>query len=126
MEKDEKIIKELGSHPDDYLYTVEKSFFLKTVDGPLALISKGDIVRLSRETAGPLFVEERVLPVSLPEVGGYMAIRNFIHVDDGKWALIERRDVLKLSLDEALPLLREFKVRLIDELKGGKNEVEGD
>lgn len=118
--KSEEVVRELGSSPDDCLYKVIRGFFLRVVDGPLVSVSPGDTVRLSYNTAGPLFIEGRILPLSLPEAGRYAAIKNFVHINERLWVLVEKGDMFKLSLDEALPLLREFKIRLIDEEKGGK------
>jgi hypothetical protein len=111
-EEKNKIIEELGAQPSDELFMAVHGFFIYTaLDSPLTSIQPGSTVRLSHETAATLFLDNKIIPESIPESAEYVSLTSFNFENGGKIFWVEKFDKVKLNKEEAIVLMRDRKVR---------------
>lgn len=120
-EQTPKIIDEFIASPDDKVWKAVRPFFLEVRLGPLVLIEKNSLARLTEKTARDLFAASKIEPLHIGKT--FQAIRSFrTPGPTGEWLVVEPNDIVKIeNPDEALQLLRAGTVRE----KGEQNESQG-
>jgi len=107
----EEIIYQFGvTDNDSRVYLAVRDFYLETTYGPLTVIKKNTLVRLSPKMADQLFHSNKVEPQIVGTT--FEALRAFRTVDkNNEWLDVSVGDLISMERKEAVEALRNGSVK---------------
>jgi len=111
MENEEIEIAEFGiAYESSKTFFCEKSFMLRTINGPLIEVRPGQKVRLGDRLGPELFYANKVVPLLIGELFEVVVTFQIVN-KSGEFENVNQGDVVKLERSEAIKLLKEGKVK---------------